>query len=430
MNYWARRLEEEQTAIADRTIEDIQKRLKKYYNIAARKVIEDFEKTYNKVLAAKEDDREPTPADLYKLDQYWQMQAQLKKELQALGDKEIKLLSKEFEDEWRDIYKTVHLPSDKAFSTISTANAKQMVNSPWLQDGKSFSQRVWNNTEKLVETLNDELMNCVITGKKPSELTKKLQERFDVSYSQANTLVKTEVAHIQTQSAAQRYKDYGLERYEFLGRDEHDIGCACKKLDGKIFAFKDMRVGVNAPPMHPNCRCAIAPVVDKEMEKDIMENKIYTNTCKQCGKKFNTDMEYVKVCPDCQKQMREDRLMWYKELGMPSENIRRLREAWDNDTEAELIMYKRKCSVCGKITESPYKHGTAYCSEACQNRAIEQYEFNKNYEWAWCSDCGELFKRKKTAKNQKRCPECQAEYRRKYKAEKEKERRDKKKQTK
>ena len=261
-NYWAKRQERIQKAIADKTIEETEKQLKKYYAQTMKSIISDFERVYDKIQLAVEDGREPTPADLYKLDQYWQMQGQLRKELQKLGDKENALLSNKFEAEWKDIYKATALPSDKAFSTISKQGAKQMINSVWLADGKTFSQRVWGNIDKLTETLNEKLIECIVSGKKPTELKRMLMERFNVSYSQANTLIRTETANIQTEAAAQRYKDYGIEKYEFLGREEHDIGCKCKELNGKVFLLSEKKAGVNAPPMHPNCRCCIIPVIE------------------------------------------------------------------------------------------------------------------------------------------------------------------------
>ena len=271
-SYWIDRLVKTQNAIADKTVEDIQRQLKKYYKDAMEQVISDFEATYDKLLATIEDDREPTPADLYKLDKYWQMQAQLKNEMQALGDKEIALLSEKFEKEWNDIYESFALTSKNSFSTISTRNAKAAINTAWLSDGKNFSQRVWNNTDKLVETLNDNLINCVITGKKTTELKQLLQKRFNVSYNAADMLVRTETAHIQTQAAAQRYKDYGLKEYEFLADPDERTCSVCAALDGKRFLLSEMKPGVNAPPMHPRDRCCIVPVVNNnELEENIME---------------------------------------------------------------------------------------------------------------------------------------------------------------
>lgn len=262
MSYWANRLARAQEAITKKNTKQIEKQLAKYYSLAMKRVISDFESTYNKLLTTIEEGKQPTPADLYKLDKYWQMQGQLKQEMQKLGDREIILLSKKFEKQWIDVYNSIALPSNVAFSTIDEAVAKQMINSIWLSDGKTFSQRIWKNIEKLTETLNDKLIECVVSGKKTTELKNLLQERFNVSYNQANTLVRTETANIQVQAAAQRYKDYGLTKYEFLGRDEHDIGCQCKKLNGQVFYFSEMQPGKNAPPLHPNCRCDIMPVIE------------------------------------------------------------------------------------------------------------------------------------------------------------------------
>ena len=265
MNYWKKRMVEAQEAISKKNVNEAQRKLQKYYIDAMKKVISDFEATYDKLKASKD---EPTPADLYKLDRYWQMQAQLKEEAQKLGDKEVELLSKSFENEWNEIYKASALPSDTAFSTISKDNAKAMVNTVWCADGKNFSQRVWGKTDKLVERLNESLVHCVITGKKTTELRQMLQREFNVSRNSANRIIRTEIAYIQTQAAAQRYKDHGRKYYEYLGREENDCGHSpdCHALNGKKFLLTEMEVGVNAPPMHPNCRCCIAPVLDKEIE--------------------------------------------------------------------------------------------------------------------------------------------------------------------
>lgn len=263
--YWERRAQRAHDALANKSAADISKQLKKYYGAARWRVVRDFEATYDKLLATVARGREPTPADLYNLDRYWEMQAALKNELQQLGDKQVELFSKRFEAEWRAAYEAAALPSDIAYSNISTANAQQMINQIWCADGKTWSQRVWENTDKLATMLNDKLLDCVITGKKTTELKKQLQERFNVSYSRADALVRTETANILTQAAAQRYKDYGLEKYKFLGRDEHE-GCDhspdCHELNGQIFYLYELQAGENAPPIHPNCRCCIVPIVD------------------------------------------------------------------------------------------------------------------------------------------------------------------------
>lgn len=261
MDYWQKRNQRARDAIANKTISDIDKQMAKYYKKAMETTIKDFEATYDKLLASIDADIAPTPADLYKLDKYWQMQGQLKQELQRLGDKSTELLQKKFIQQYQQGYSALMLPSQTAYATIDKETALQLINQIWVEDGKSWSVRVWDNVNKLADTLNDELVNCVVTGKKTTDLKALLVDRFGVSKTQAETLVRTEVAHIQVASSEKRYKDYGIIEYEFLGRDEHDIGCKCKKLNGKRFRFDDKTAP--RPPIHPRCRCDIAPVVEE-----------------------------------------------------------------------------------------------------------------------------------------------------------------------
>lgn len=267
MSYWAERVVKAQEKLTNKSVRQTEAQLRKYYSSTMKKVLDDFEQTYNKLLLSIEEGKQPTPADLYKLDKYWQMQGQLRSELQKLGDRQAVLLSKNFELHFFDVYYSFGMPGESAYSTISTEAAKQMINQIWCADGKSWSQRIWDNVARLQDTLNEGLIDCVVSGRKPSELKKILQERFGVSYSRADTLIRTEMAHIQTQAAKQRYEDYGLTEYEILGNDDDSCGnhgVDCAKLHGKRFKYAEMVEGKNAPPFHPNCKCCIVPVVETE----------------------------------------------------------------------------------------------------------------------------------------------------------------------
>lgn len=258
MNYWAKRIKENQEKISDKTIKSINYQLQKYYGRAADRVIRDFESVYNKILKSVEDGKEPTPADLYKLDKYWEAQAQMRRELEKLGNKEIKLLSAAFETNFFEVYYGIALPGEAAFNKIDKAAVNQLINSVWVADGKQWSQRVWDNTERLAQTLNEELVHILATGKKNTELKSILMERFDISYRRAETLVRTEVAHIQTEAAKKRYEDYGIQYVEVLV-DPDDRTCElCKALQGKRFPT----TGTPPLPVHPNERCCLVPVIE------------------------------------------------------------------------------------------------------------------------------------------------------------------------
>lgn len=256
-NYWADRIARAQTAITSKNIKAVEKQLAKYYGAAAQNAIREFEIVYNNILLAAEEGREPTPADLYKLDKYWQAQGALRQELQKLGEKQISLLTKHFEINFFEIYYSFALEGSEAFSTLDTAGAMQMINQIWVADGKTYSQRVWDNISRLTETLNNELINCVVTGKKTSELKRQLQERFNVSYRRADTLVRTELVHIQTRAAEERYKSYGIEQVEVLVSIDDRTCDECAELDGQVFPINAAPI----LPLHPNERCCLVPVV-------------------------------------------------------------------------------------------------------------------------------------------------------------------------
>lgn len=257
MSYWENRLARAQDAITQKNLKQIEKQLTKYYATTARRVIQDFESTYNKVLRAVEEGKQITPADLYKLDSYWRMQGQLRQELQKLGEKQVVALTKAFELNFFEVYYSLTIEGMEAFSTIDSAMAQQMINSIWVADNKTYSQRVWENTERLMETLNEELINVLVAGKKTTDLKNKLQERFGVSYRRADMLARTELCHIQTEAAKQRYKDYGIEYVEVLVDADARTCDLCKELIGKKFPVN----GVMPLPVHPNERCCLVPVI-------------------------------------------------------------------------------------------------------------------------------------------------------------------------
>lgn len=257
-NYWIDRINKMQDRVRNKQEKEIERQIKKYYQNAMNKVIEDFENTYNALLTKQNENKEVAIANLYKLDKYWKMQGQLKKELEKLGDKQAKLLSKKFETTFFEVYNSLNILGDFEFTRIDREGAIKLINAIWCADGLDYSQRIWKNTNKLINTLNDGLVHCVITGKKTSELKKTLREEFGVSYSQANRIVQTEMSHIQNTAAKQRYLDMGVKEFQVWAKKDERRCPICGNLHKKICSINE-----NSPiPAHPRCRCTIIPIID------------------------------------------------------------------------------------------------------------------------------------------------------------------------
>ena len=233
MSYWKDRMQASQRALLNKSQKDIDARLKKYYVRLSKQLIRDYESLYDQVLLKQALGEKISPATLYKLDKYWQLQAQTRGYLNKFGAYQQELLSKAFENFYQFSYNSIAVPGFKAFNTLDEGVVKQVIESIWAADGKTWSQRVWNNVAQLQATLEDGLLECVVTGKKTSELKKILQNRFNVSYGRADTLVRTELAHIETEAAKQRYSDYGITQVE-IWADKDERRCdVCGKLHKK-----------------------------------------------------------------------------------------------------------------------------------------------------------------------------------------------------
>lgn len=126
----------------------------------------------------------------------------------------------------------------------------------------TFSDRIWSNQSLLKIELDRLLQSGLIQGKNPRALARELRKKFDSSRYNAERLMRTELARVQTEAQKQSFLRNGFEYYEFVANG----GCCdlCSALDGKHFRVRDMTPGENAPPMHPNCRCSTAAWEDSE----------------------------------------------------------------------------------------------------------------------------------------------------------------------
>lgn len=119
-----------------------------------------------------------------------------------------------------------------------------------------FSDRIWMYQDMMKAELSKLLQTGIIQGKHPRELARHLVKLFGVRRSDAERLLQTELARVQTEAKKQSFERNGYEEYEFIA-----LGTACevcKAIDGKHFKVKDMQPGKNAPPIHPRCRCSVA----------------------------------------------------------------------------------------------------------------------------------------------------------------------------
>lgn len=139
-----------------------------------------------------------------------------------------------------------------------------VIKRPWAQDGEDFSSRIWTNKDKLVRNLHTELTQNIIRGESPQKAIDSLSKTMEVSRSQAGRLIMTESAAISSAAQKDCLKELGVEKYEILATLDGQTSEICRDMDGKVFDMKDYKVGITAPPFHPNCRSTTVPYFDDE----------------------------------------------------------------------------------------------------------------------------------------------------------------------
>lgn len=152
------------------------------------------------------------------------------------------------------------------FSGIDEKKLEKLISKPWAVDGINFSDRIWQNKQKLINELNNELTSMCLTGKSPDIAIENIAKKMDVSKSRAKALVYTESSYFQSQSDRDTLKDFGCEKYEVLATLDSITSEICREMDGKVFDLNDYEVGVSAPPFHPHCRTVIVPAFDDDFD--------------------------------------------------------------------------------------------------------------------------------------------------------------------
>lgn len=157
------------------------------------------------------------------------------------------------------------------FTLPNTRALEAIVNEKWL--GSNYSERIWQDKNSMLGQLEQVLSQEFVRGRGPNVVSRDLANKLNVSYSNAKRLVRTELNYISNKAMMQSYVDSEvLDKYQYLATLDNRTSEICIELDSKIFPLKEATVGVNYPPMHPNCRSTTIPYFeDDEISKNIVD---------------------------------------------------------------------------------------------------------------------------------------------------------------
>ena len=153
---------------------------------------------------------------------------------------------------------------DFAFSKIDDNMVSALLNEPW--SGKNYSQRIWGNTDLLADSLAEIVGGAMLSGQSIAKTSRQIRDRFGVAKYYADRLVRTETNHFNNEADAMAYEEMDVDKYVFLATLDTRTSSMCQEMDNKVIPLKERQVGVNYPPLHPNCRSKTRVYMGEEIE--------------------------------------------------------------------------------------------------------------------------------------------------------------------
>lgn len=146
---------------------------------------------------------------------------------------------------------------------IVVPTSKQLavaIKEKW-QEG-NYSSRIWQDKQKLLREMGTIIPRGFATGANVSTIATELTNKMNISYNNAKRLIRTETNYISNKGNLEAFKRLGVKRYVYTAILDSRTSEICRDMDGTEFPISEARHGINVPPLHPNCRSSILPVIE------------------------------------------------------------------------------------------------------------------------------------------------------------------------
>lgn len=193
---------------------------------------------------------------------------QIGEQIKALGQKEQitfrRGLSNIYTDQFlRQVYDLGQSITVKAnFNRLNPALIQKTLDYPW--SGAMFSDRLWQDKERLGRNLRVGLTQSMILGEGIPQITDRINKGIDTARYNAERVARTETKRVTYCAHDDVYKDTGVEELKYRCANGGDSRTCqyCRADNGKVFK----RGEEPTLPRHPNCRCVYIPVVSDTFE--------------------------------------------------------------------------------------------------------------------------------------------------------------------
>lgn len=142
----------------------------------------------------------------------------------------------------------------------------EMVGKRWV-DGQLVDNpnAQWVISETTREMLRADIAAAIEDGTSNDDLAAELADNYAFSDERAETIARTETAFADVQGNLNAYRESGqVESKRWLTAP--DCCDECLELDGVVVGLDEdfPDDGGDGPPLHPNCRCDVLPVLTED----------------------------------------------------------------------------------------------------------------------------------------------------------------------
>lgn len=158
---------------------------------------------------------------------------------------------------------------DVAFDKIASRKLEKILSSDWVGN-MNWSERLWKDRELVGKKVTEILETGIPQGKSMQEMSRELKNATNSSFNDAFRLIRTESAHIDGQVLLESFieaKEYGYTHYIYDATIDNRTSEICQDLNNRVILIDMAEIGVNFPPMHPNCRSTC--ILDESTRIDI-----------------------------------------------------------------------------------------------------------------------------------------------------------------
>lgn len=194
----------------------------------------------------------------------------------------------------KNVYSSVL--KDLGGARVSKKYLDEVLNHNWA--GSNFSKRVWHNQDVLAKSLESNLLQSFASGKSNKQIADELEYHTNLGRYAANRLIRTETSYMVNSADLESSKQRGIKAKKFQANLDKRTSKICREHNQKVILIDDIKIGVNAPPLHPFCRSFLSDVLEgwdyeteEELQALVTNDDVDTEEVKYTTEQINNVLE-------------------------------------------------------------------------------------------------------------------------------------------